>query len=89
MNLRAICLSITILLFAVTVPVFAAVIEISTEDLKAKMDDGNLLVINPLSSIEFDNLQITGSINIPIPELKTKLPADKDLPLAFYCLGRK
>ncbi len=63
--------------------------EIKTADLKAKMDGGNILVINPLSSIEYNNLHIEGSVNITIPALKTKLPADKGKPLAFYCLGRK
>ncbi len=63
--------------------------EITTADLKTKMDGGNILVINPLSSIEYNNLHIEGSVNISVPELKIKLPTDKAKPLAFYCLGRK
>ena len=89
MRRRLSFLCITFLLLAIASVAFAGAPEISTDDLKAKMDGGNIVVINPLSIIEFNNLHITDSINVPMQELKTKLPADKTIPLAFYCLGRK
>ncbi len=82
-------LSIGLLLLAFSGTAFAGVTEISAENLKAKMDGGNIVVINPLSLIEFKNSHIKGSINIPMGQLKNKLPADMGKPLAFYCLGRK
>lgn len=82
-------LSIGLLLLALSGTAFAGIPEISAVDLKAKMDAGTVIVINPLSLIEHNNLHIEGSINVPIPDLKTKLPADKNTTLAFYCLGRK
>jgi len=82
-------LCVCILVFFVSGTAFAKWTEISTADLKAKMDGGNILVVNPLSGIEFNNLHITDSVNISVPELQAKLPADKGKPLAFYCLGRK
>ncbi len=82
-------LGIVLFFLMVASTAFATAPEISTDDLKAKMDTSNIIVINPLSLIEHNNLQIEGSINIIIPDLKAKLPADKSIPLAFYCLGRK
>lgn len=63
--------------------------EISAPELKAKMDAKEVLVIYPLSRIEYRNLHIVGDVNIPMSELKEKLPADKNQTIAFYCLGRK
>jgi len=63
--------------------------EISAQELKAKMDAKEITLIYPLSRIEYRNLHIVGDINIPMSELAANLPADKDQPLAFYCLGRK
>ncbi len=76
-------------MLAVSGTVFAAAPEISATDLKVKMDSSNIVVVYPLSIIEFNDLHIEGSINIPMGKLKTDLPADKSTPLAFYCLGRK
>jgi hypothetical protein len=47
------------------------------------------VVINALSGIEYDGLHITGSINIPVIELRDSklLPADPTAPLIFYCMG--
>lgn len=63
--------------------------EISAQELKGMMDAGKVMVINPLSRIEYNNLHIAGDVNIPLAHLTTDLPADKSKPLAFYCLGRK
>lgn len=63
--------------------------EIKAQELKAMMDQGSVLVINPLSIIEFNDLHIDGSVGIPMNLLKEKLPQDKNQAMAFYCLGRK
>jgi hypothetical protein len=67
-------------------------VDISAQELKAKMDsDRTLFVLNPLSDIEFNEGHIPGSMNIPlhmIPDTD-QLPADKDTPIVTYCLGPK
>ncbi len=76
-------------LVAITPPSVAAdVVEINAQQLKEMMDTSDVLVIFPLSRIEFNHLHIKGSINIPLEEIQTKLPADKNRRLVFYCLGR-
>ncbi|SIN70070.1 Rhodanese-related sulfurtransferase [Sulfurivirga caldicuralii] len=49
------------------------------------------LLINALSRIEFAIQHIPGSINIPASKVATteQLPARKDAPLVFYCMGLK
>lgn len=71
--------------------VFAAgYAEIDTAEVKALMaKDKNVLVVFPLSKIEYDNLHIAGSVHIPMDELAKKLPADHSKPLIFYCLGER
>lgn len=65
--------------------------EIKAEQLKAKMDAGeNLLLINPLSDVEFNDRHIPGSVNIPLQKvLIAELPKDKERLIVTYCLGRK
>lgn len=63
--------------------------EVDAATVKKMMTSEDTLVIFPLSPIEFNNLHIKGSINIPIDDLETKLPKDKSKKLVFYCLGVK
>ena len=63
--------------------------EIKAEELKKMMDAEDVLVVFPLSKIEFNDMHIPGSVQIPVGMLKEKLPADKEKKLVFYCLGRK
>jgi rhodanese-related sulfurtransferase len=63
--------------------------EIDAKNVKAMIDAGGVLVVNPLTPIEYANEHIPGSVNIPIEHLKNKLPADKNQPIVFYCLGEK
>lgn len=63
--------------------------EIGAEGVKKMMDEGSVTVINPLSKIEFNDLAIKGSVNIPFAALKSSLPADRESRLVFYCLGPK
>ena len=65
---------------------------ISAKELKAKMGSGEKLVlINPLSDIEFNEGHIPGSINIPLNTFMTtdRLPSDKGTLIITYCLGPK
>lgn len=66
---------------------------ISTAELKAKFDAGEeFMLINALSPIEFAEVRITGSVNIPYSILRedpASLPADKGSLLIFYCKGPK
>jgi len=63
--------------------------ETDTKGVKAMMDAGGVLVVNPLTPIEHAAEHIAGSVNIPIERLKQGLPADKSKPIIFYCLGEK
>jgi rhodanese-related sulfurtransferase len=63
--------------------------EIDAKGVKKLLDAGNALVINPLTPIEFDHEHIPGSVNIPIEFLAGKLPADRKMPIVFYCIGEK
>lgn len=79
----------TLLVLVFVLPAVAAdPVEIDAKRVKAMMDSGEAVVIFPLSTIEFNNLHIEGSINIPIEQLPVGLPDDKMKALVFYCLGR-
>ncbi|MDH4322410.1 MAG: rhodanese-like domain-containing protein [Desulfobulbaceae bacterium] len=66
---------------------------ITTEELKKKMDAGeSLLLVDALSPIEFNEMSIKGSVNIPSSRVKAGhplLPADKGSLIVFYCKGPK
>lgn len=64
--------------------------EIKARELKALMDAGEkLLLINPLSDIEYITQHIPGSVNIPLQTIliTKKLPRNKDQLIVTYCLG--
>ncbi len=63
--------------------------EVDAQAVKEMMVTDDVLVIFPLSPIEFDNLSIKGSVNVPMDQLETGLPKDKSQKLIFYCLGTK
>ena len=89
--LARIAVLVTTLLLTLCAPLLAAPYqEIDTLLLKAMLDkDKNILLVYPLSKIEYNDLHIAGSIFIPLDDLKKKLPADHARPLVFYCLGEK
>ncbi|HIJ78759.1 MAG: rhodanese-like domain-containing protein [Desulfobulbaceae bacterium] len=65
---------------------------ITTPELKQKIDAGEKLVLaNALSPIEFSEIAIKGSVNIPASRVEgnPNLPSDKDTLIIFYCLGPK
>lgn len=64
--------------------------EISAPELKQLTDSKkDFLIINVLSGIEYAIQHITGSINIPIDQMKSTdmLPLDKNVTLVFHCLS--
>ena len=90
--------SLTLLTLLVAGFVFPCVVwsggytDLSAIELKSRMDSGeNLLLINSLSDLEYNEGHIPGSINIPFHQLATSelLPEDKSTPLVTYCLGPK
>jgi rhodanese-related sulfurtransferase len=63
--------------------------DVDAKATKEMMEKENALVVFPLSPIEFDNLHIKDSVNIPMDLLAEKLPKDKSQKIIFYCLGVK
>ena len=63
--------------------------EVQAPEVKKMMDEGDVLVVYPLSKIEYNDLHIKGSVHIPVGRLAEELPQDKNKKLIFYCLGRK
>ena len=62
---------------------------LTAPEVKGMLDGGKTVVVHTLSSIEYQIQHITGSINIPIINMKTseKLPTDPSTPVVFYCMG--
>ena len=63
--------------------------EVDAQTVKKMMDSEDALVVFPLSPLEFNDLHIKGSVNIPMDQLEAKLPKDKSRKIVFYCLGVK
>lgn len=63
--------------------------EVDAKTTKDMMEKENALVVFPLSTIEFGDLHIKGSVNISMDLLAEKLPKDKSQKMIFYCLGVK
>jgi len=77
-------------LLVMAVPVLANDwMEVTAGDVREMMLNEDPLVIFPLSRIEFNDLHIVDSLNIPLSRLEKMLPADHDRKLIFYCLGPK
>jgi hypothetical protein len=66
---------------------------LTTDQFKEMYDaKDDFVSINALSPIEFAEIRIAGSINVPFENLKSgegRLPADKEKKLVFYCKGHK
>lgn len=63
--------------------------EIDTTEVRRMMANEDVLLVFPLSPIEFNDRHIPGSINIPMARLAKDLPKDKSQKIIFYCLGVK
>jgi rhodanese-related sulfurtransferase len=61
--------------------------ETGANELKKAMETEDVLVVYPLSRIEYNDLHIKGSVNIPMQKLHKELPKDKSKRIVFYCLG--
>ena len=63
--------------------------KVTAPEVKDLLDGSRAIAVHVLSRIEFEMQHIPGSINIPITEMNEtdKLPAQKDAPLIFYCMG--
>lgn len=64
---------------------------ITAPEVKQLMESGDALLVHVLSGLEYQFQHIPGSINIPINKVhdSKQLPADKNRPLVFYCMGRR
>lgn len=93
MNVAGFSIVVLVLLTALTDMGWAAkYTDITAQELKTKLDSGEkILLLNPLSDIEFNEAHIPGSINIPLSQISTtdKLPQDKATSIIPYCLGPK
>lgn len=66
--------------------------DISAKELKAMLDTGKpMLLINPLSDIEYSQGHIPGSVNIPLHTImqSDRLPEDKQSLVITYCLSQQ
>jgi rhodanese-related sulfurtransferase len=64
---------------------------ISTDELKEKITrKENILIVDTRTSQEYVHGHLPTAINIPPPQfrfIENQLPADKTVPIAFYCRG--
>lgn len=65
--------------------------KISAPEVKNLIEERKAVVVNLLSQIEYEIQHIPGSINIPVIDMETtdNLPKEKDIPLVFYCMGKR
>ena len=63
--------------------------KITAPEVMAEIADGDMLIVNVLSKLEYKMQHIPGSVNIPLNEfgVTNKLPEDKDYPIIMYCMG--
>ena len=85
-------LIVILMLGCLTIPAQGSVqpAEISTQELKQKLDGGeDLVLVNVMPRVIHDSRHIKGSINIALGKIKTstELPKEKDKLIVFYCMG--
>ena len=63
--------------------------DLTAPEVREMVEEDGALLVHVLSRIEFDMQHIPGSINIPVTEVAASdaLPADRERPLVFYCMG--
>ena len=85
--------AVTLMLILISLkPCLADMPDISAQELKAMLDSGQeMLVINPLSDIEYNEGHIPGSVNIPLHTImrSDRLPEDKQTLIVTYCLSQQ
>jgi rhodanese-related sulfurtransferase len=64
---------------------------ITAPEVKQLMENGDALLVHVLSRLEYQFQHIPSSINIPIDKVREskKLPANKNTPIVFYCMGHR
>jgi rhodanese-related sulfurtransferase len=66
------------------------VVELTYEQLSARLNDRSLLKIDVLPPESFRLRRIPGSINLPLQQLASRLdrlPSDRETELLIYCSG--
>jgi adenylyltransferase/sulfurtransferase len=67
--------------------------EITTSQLKAKLDAGeSIVLVDTMPPLVYQVKHIPGAINIPVDRMKDEFAAkvpDKGQAVAFYCMGKK
>jgi rhodanese-related sulfurtransferase len=63
--------------------------DLTAPEVRQLVEEEGALPVHVLSRIEFDMQHLPGSINIPVTEVAASdaLPADRERPLVFYCMG--
>lgn len=94
---KTIPLLLTVTVFVVQICLFTAFAnakkfpEITAEQLNSRIENGeDLLLVNPISNIEYLTKHIPGSVNIPLEKIliSEKFPKNKNQLIVTYCLGR-
>ena len=64
---------------------------ITAPEVKQLMESGDALLVHVLSRLEYQFQHIPSSINISIDKVREskKLPANKNTPIVFYCMGHR
>jgi hypothetical protein len=94
-TIRSQCaVGLLVLLFftALSLPCLAkpAAKQISTAELKKRIDENaDIVLVNVLPKIIYDEKHLPGSINYPIGRIEdqVELPFPNDKPIIFYCMG--
>ena len=85
-------LNLTALVLLTPLTCSADMPDITAQELKAMLDSGQkMLLVNPLSDIEFNEGHIPGSVNIPLHTImrSDSLPQNKDSLIVTYCLSNQ
>jgi rhodanese-related sulfurtransferase len=80
----------SILLLTASVAMAQEFKSISTEELKERIKRDKILVVDTRTEKEYASGHLPTAINIPPQQfrfIENRLPADKKLPIVFYCRG--
>ena len=87
---RCAAIALFVLIFLSPLTCIADQPDLTAKELKAILDSNQkIILINPLSDIEFNEGHIPGSVNIPLHTImrSDKLPENKDTLIVTYCLS--
>jgi len=66
--------------------------DLTAKELKTMLDSGqDIVLLNPLSDLEFNEGYIPGSVNVPLHTIMQSkaLPKNKDALIVTYCAGKQ